>query len=200
MSDDRDEMIQDVVVELQRPTRVSASFDERVMAAVRSAPKVRRLGAWGRLMIPRTITLTPLPSALLAASLVVVAALGGVMGTREVARRQARSDSIAAVAATATREVASGPRPVQFVLVAPDAKKVAVAGDFNDWNPSHADFIAHHQGGGVWALTARIPAGHHRYSFVVDDTMWVADPTAARVVDPDFGQPASALVVGESDE
>jgi hypothetical protein len=37
--------------------------------------------------------------------------------------------------------------------------------------------------------------GHHRYSFVVDDSLWVADPTAPRAADNDFGLPNSAIVV-----
>ena len=79
------------------------------------------------------------------------------------------------------------PQRVQFVLVAPDAKKVAVVGDFNGWDASHAGYQAQHRGGGVWSVTAPVPVGHHRYSFVVDDSLWVADPTAPRVVDNDFG-------------
>ena len=39
-------------------------------------------------------------------------------------------------------------------------------------------------------------AGHHRYSFVVDDSLWVADPMAPRANDNDFGLPKSAMVVG----
>jgi 1,4-alpha-glucan branching enzyme len=50
---------------------------------------------------------------------------------------------------------------------------------------------------GVWSVTAPVPLGHHRYSFVVDDSVWVADPTAARVTDYDYGMPNSAIVVQE---
>jgi hypothetical protein len=46
-------------------------------------------------------------------------------------------------------------------------------------------------------VTASVPVGHHRYSFVVDDSLWVADPTAPRVVDNDFGTTNSAIVVEE---
>jgi 1,4-alpha-glucan branching enzyme len=83
------------------------------------------------------------------------------------------------------------------VLVAPDAKKVAVVGDFNGWDASHAGYQAQHRGGGVWSVTAPVPVGHHRYSFVVDDSVWVADPSAPRAVDADYGVPNSAIVVPE---
>ena len=85
---------------------------------------------------------------------------------------------------------------VQFTLVAPDAKKVAVVGDFNSWDASHIAFQARHTGGGVWTVTAPVSVGHHRYSFVVDDSVWVADPMAPRANDNDFGLPKSAMVVG----
>jgi 1,4-alpha-glucan branching enzyme len=87
---------------------------------------------------------------------------------------------------------------VQFVLVAPDARKVSVVGDFNGWDASHSLYQAQHRGGGVWSLTAPIAAGHHRYSFIVDDSVWVIDPSAPRVVDNDFGVANSALVVEEN--
>ena len=45
-------------------------------------------------------------------------------------------------------------------------------------------------------MTAKVPVGHHRYAFVVDDSLWVADPAAPRLLDDDFGTPNSALVVG----
>jgi len=48
-------------------------------------------------------------------------------------------------------------------------------------------------------VTAAVPEGHHRYSFVVDDSLWVADPTAPRAMDDNYGMPNSALVVGGGD-
>src|SRR4029079_8886813 len=87
---------------------------------------------------------------------------------------------------------------VQFVLVAPDAKKVAVVRDVHGWDASHSAYQAQHRGGGVWSVMAPVPVGHHRYSFVVDDSVWVADPNAPRVIDSDFGGVSnSAIVVQE---
>jgi len=103
------------------------------------------------------------------------------------------------VAALAAKK-AEAPQRVQFVLVAPDAKKVAVVGDFNGWDSRHAQYQAQHRGGGVWSVTAPVPVGHHRYSFVVDDSVWVADPSAPRVVDSDYGVANSALLVEHEHE
>jgi 1,4-alpha-glucan branching enzyme len=135
--------------------------------------------------MPRRLTITPLPWSLAAAAALLVAALLGA----GVAKR-------GAILAALNREAATGAQHIQFTLVAPDAKKVAVVGDFNAWNPTHTAYQARHTGGGVWTLTAPVSAGHHRYSFVVDDSLWVADPTAPRANDNDFGLPKSAMVVG----
>ena len=84
--------------------------------------------------------------------------------------------------------------PVQFVLVAPDAHSVAVVGDFNDWGLNDTALVAtNHEG--IWSVTAPVPAGVHRYAFVVNGKVWVQDPSAPRSVGDDFGMPSSALVV-----
>src|SRR4051812_22247432 len=151
------------------------------MAAVRATGSAR----WPRLLMPRRLTITPLPWYLgIAASLLVAAFLGATIAKRDT------------LSSLLSRRSAAKAQHVQFTLVAPDAKKVAVVGDFNAWDASHAAFQARHTGGGVWTVTAPVAAGHHRYSFVVDDSVWMADPLAPRANDNDFGLPKSALVVG----
>jgi hypothetical protein len=186
--------IERVAAELREPVQLDDRFDEQVMAEVRELPR-HRFGAWARALRPRTITISPLVSGVAAMLLVAVAltvghAIGSRPGARTTdARVDPASDRPAGRQSTARRDV-------QFVLVAPTARKVSVVGDFNDWDASHQEFQAQHRGGGVWSVTAKVPVGHHRYSFVVDDSLWVADPTAPRVIDDDFGMPNSALVVG----
>jgi len=186
--------IQRVVAELRRPVRLDDEFDRNVMNAVRALPR-HRYGAWTRVLRPRTITVNPLVSGIAATLLFALAlsaghALGALRASRAAnGRLDVASDHSGSGRATARRAV-------QFVLVAPTARKVQVVGDFNDWDASHAEYHAEHRGGGVWSVTAAIPEGHHRYSFVVDDSLWVADPTAPRILDDDYGMPNSALVVG----
>ena len=197
MLDDHERRIDHIARELKREERVSSSFDVRVMRAVRDLPRHARLTLWSRLTTPRRITVTPLSWGLLAASLLVFA----VAGTRAVLVEESTNPSkpitTALFAAPAKKQT---PQAVQFVLVAPDAKKVAVVGDFNGWDPKHASYQAQHRGGGVWSVTASVPVGHHRYSFVVDDSLWVADPIAPRAVDNDFGVTNSTLVVQAAQE
>jgi hypothetical protein len=170
---------------------VSRSLDDRVMRAVRKLPRHARFGLWSRLTTPRRVSVTPLSWGLLAAAMV----LSAVLGTRSLLS----SASDAQPSAFSASKASPSPQSVQFVLVAPDAKKVAVVGDFNGWDVSHAGYQAQHRGGGVWSVTARVPLGHHRYSFVVDDSVWVADPIAPRAVDNDFGVTNSAIVVSNQE-
>ena len=191
MLDDHDDRLKHIAEELKRPVRVSPSLDDRVMRAVRKLPRHARFGLWSRLTTPRRVSVTPLSWGMLAAAILVFA----VLGTRSLVTYAFDAQSRAFSASSASKS----PQSVQFVLVAPDAKKVAVVGDFNGWDASHVGYQAQHRGGGVWSVTASVPLGHHRYSFVVDDSVWVADPIAPRAVDNDFGVTNSAIVVSSQE-
>lgn len=167
-----------IVEELQQPVRLDESFERRVMVRVRRLYAQRRRGMRGWLGVASQVTHHPGWAAALAAGVVAVVTLG-VMRTRPPA------PSPVALA------------PVQFVLVAPSAHSVAVVGDFNDWGLNDTALVAtNHQG--VWSVTAPVPAGVHRYAFVVNGKEWVADPSAPRSASDDFGLPSSALVVEDS--
>jgi hypothetical protein len=182
----------EIARELRKPVRVNRSFNERVMDSVLRLPRHARARLWKRLTTPRTVTITPLVWGLAAASLLLFASLGVIHAKEDLHRAaQPIAKALFATPVAATSRAQS----VQFVLVAPDAKKVAVVGDFNGWDASHVAYQAQQRGGGVWSVTAPVPVGHHRYSFVVDDSLWVADPTAPRVIDTDYGLPNSAIVV-----
>jgi hypothetical protein len=185
--------MQEIARQLRATVPMSESFDARVMDAVRSMPRHRRFSLWSRLTTPRarTVTLAPLSYGLLAAAIAAFAVLGAAHAANDLNR--AAQPIVTAL--MPKKQIVATPQRVQFVLVAPDAKKVAVVGDFNGWDASHSAFQAQHRGGGVWSVTAPVPVGHHRYSFVVDDSVWVADPTAPRAIDNDYGMPNSAIVV-----
>ena len=191
MRDESDRTIKRIARELREPVALDGDLEGRVMRAVHAMPRHRRFGLWSRLTAPRTVTVKPMSWALLAAAITLLAGVGAIRAF-DVVHRAALPR---AGALLADRKAASSSQPVQFVLVAHDARKVSVVGDFNGWDISHANYQAQHRGGGVWSVTAKVPVGHHRYSFVVDDSVWVADPSAARDVDNDFGMANSAIVV-----
>ena len=193
MLDDNDREMKRIARELResRSPRMSASFDARVMAVIRRAPRHSRRRLWSRLTTPRTVTVIPLSGGLLAAALLLFALFGATHAVDDV--RTATKPIVTALFPEGNE--AQRPESVQFVLIAPDAKKVAVVGDFNGWDVDHAGYQAQHRGSGVWSVTAPVPVGHHRYSFIVDDSVWVADPVAPRVADNDYGTTNSAIVV-----
>lgn len=195
MRDDDDLKIRNIARELRQPVPVSSSLDARIMRAVRELPRHAQATLWSRLTAPRRVTIMPLSWGMLAASVAVFALLGAAHLYQDVHRAAAPI----AKALFPKTDKAQPAQRVQFVLVAPDAKKVAVVGDFNGWDASHIEFQAQHTGGGVWSVTAPVPVGHHRYSFVVDDSMWVADPIAPRAADNDYGLPNSAIVVSSQE-
>lgn len=56
--------------------------------------------------------------------------------------------------------------PINFFCVAPDAKEVYIAGDFNEWNPTSHPMQRSPDGN--WLVQVLLPHGHHRYWFLVD--------------------------------
>lgn len=82
---------------------------------------------------------------------------------------------------------------VRFVLVAPGAHQVSVAGTFNRWDPS-ATPLVRSGSGDLWVATLALPPGQHQYAFVVDGARWVPDPTAP-AVDDGFGRRNSVLTL-----
>ncbi len=168
-----------IVQELQHPVRLDESFERRVMVRVRRLHAERRSRGW--VAVASRVTHRPGWAAALAASVVAVVTLGLIKSRPDSARDSG----------------GVGMAPVQFVLVAPNARSVAVVGDFNNWGLNDSALVAtNHQG--VWSVTAPVPAGVHRYAFLVNGKQWVADPSAPRSTDDDFGMPSSALVVEDS--
>jgi len=82
---------------------------------------------------------------------------------------------------------------VRFVLVAPGAQHVSLAGTFNHWDP-RATPLVRSGAGDLWTATLLLPPGQHQYAFVVDGTRWVPDPTAP-AVDDGFGRRNSVLTL-----
>jgi hypothetical protein len=86
---------------------------------------------------------------------------------------------------------AANPVVVRFMLEARGAKHVAVAGSFNDWDPSSLPLVDVDQNG-VFVRTVSLPPGTHEYMFVVDGE-WVTDPAASERRPDGFGRQNSLL-------
>ena len=168
------------------PVALSPALEERVMAAVRSHAASPRNRAWRWLNTPREVELRlrVRPWTVWAGALAAAAGLALLLVGRP----------------------ASGPGPgtearggmrdsvfVRFVLYAPGARRVAVAGTFNQWDRSAAPLVPAGTSG-VWTTTLALPVGQHQYAFVVDGARWVVDP-AAPAVDDGFGRRNSVVAV-----
>ena len=81
---------------------------------------------------------------------------------------------------------------VLFSLRAPDAEKVSLVGDFNNWSPEGADMLRDEHG--VWRTTRRMPRGTYQYRFVVDGE-WMSDPTNELSAENAFGEKNSLIHV-----
>lgn len=99
---------------------------------------------------------------------------------------------------TAADVAADGRVYVQFVIAAPDAGSVALAGDFNEWDPSIE--LSDPDMDGVWSARVALEAGVHEYMFVIDGTEWRPDPNALSWSEDGFGRQNSVLAVGPLDE
>jgi 1,4-alpha-glucan branching enzyme len=99
-----------------------------------------------------------------------------------------------AVKITTTAPVLPHAGTVSFELVKPDAKRVCVAGSFNDWKPETTPLVPKDNGRWVGDLT--IKPGRYEYLFVVDG-QWVPDPNAKETVKNPFGGLNSILGVSE---
>ena len=85
---------------------------------------------------------------------------------------------------------------VQFSLRISDDKThtVAIAGDFNGWNPQ-ADTLKDPEGDGIWTGTLKLEPGRYEYMFVMDGEKWFPDPNALRYVKDGFGNKNAILEI-----
>ncbi len=171
----------------RRAVMLSETLDARVMDAVRTRARAvsltRRSLGW--ITEPWELRLRVRPWALgaaLAAAAALVLVLRGPGGT------------ISKQGPAATASALPESLLVRFVLYAPGAKQVGLAGTFNQWNQS-ATPLVRASSDGVWTVTLTLPAGQHQYGFVVDGRRWVTDP-AAPAVDDGFGRRNSVIAVG----
>lgn len=156
--------------------RPDPARDDAVMAAIRAAPR-RRGWAWA--FEPRTVHVRPL--------WVPLAAAAAVALWLAVPRRAPQAPApLAAVVRADTVYV-------HFSLVAPEAQRVALAGDFTGWQPDLVELVK--DPGGHWTVTLPLVVGEHRYQFVLDGARWLPDPRT-EAVDDGFGGRNSVIVVG----
>ncbi len=81
-----------------------------------------------------------------------------------------------------------------FVQPNNKANRLAIAGDFNGWDPGTTPLLKD-DSLGVWQACINVPPGRYRYRLVVDG-QWVQDPYNSYVESNPFGELNNIVVVG----
>jgi hypothetical protein len=159
-----------------------------VPAVMRRIAEPAPLTFWGWLRKPRRLELRVSPLAAAGLALTGVAAVFLIAGSW-AARPGRRAIALEVPAAEPHQQAPAV--VVQFRLTAAGAHKVAVAGDFNGWDPDSTP-LDDRDGAGTFAGTLRLPPGDHEYMFVVDG-QWVTDPAATERRPDGFGRDNAVL-------
>ena len=157
---------------------------ERVREAAAEGHPVRRRGeSWSRRSRNSLVGLS------------LAAGIGGLSTLSAVvpdAQREVVGLSSVVIGDTVVSTLHDTLRLVRLMFDAPNARRVAVAGDFNRWDveatPLARDARSHR-----WSVTLTVRKADHRYAFVVDGTRWVPDPRAERSVQGEDGRIYSLL-------
>lgn len=197
MIQDENEFIERISKPLRSSESFGQAFDDRVMAAVLAEPA--RPGAWGWLVRPRTIRLSPIGGFALAAAAVALFALAlGFPRDNDASRIASTPESPTVTTSAPAPGIGRDTvRIVQFVFVAPGARTVSLVGDFNDWNEAATPLESSHTRG-VWTVSVPLNAGRHAYGFMIDGQRLVSDPGAPATVDDGFGSRSSVVTVTEA--
>lgn len=90
------------------------------------------------------------------------------------------------------------PKPVaggvRFVLLAPEAKQVALVGSFNGWARGVIS-MKMSDGTGLWSVDVPLREGEYTFMYLVDGKRWVTPPMAEDFVTDGFGQTNGVLIV-----
>jgi hypothetical protein len=165
-----------------------------IPAVMRRIAEPAPVSFWTWLRRPRRFELRMSPIG----GLFVVGATALCLVAISVSRPAPRAP-VAALPAAGSGAVAAAPAGsepevvlVRFVLAAKGAKKVAVAGDFNAWNPGETTLV---DADGQGTFVATVPlrkGGNYEYMFLVDG-QWKTDPGAAEVRPDGFGRSNAIL-------
>jgi hypothetical protein len=156
---------------------------QRLLARLDEAPPPRRVPAWRPAFAGAERTLWIAAGVLAVATGVLVA---GII------------DPVREPPAPRVPEAGAGHEVVRFALDVPGAERVALVGDFNDWDPA-ATPMRRGPSRDIWSVSLPVSRGRHVYGFVVDQQRWLPDPGAPQAPEDGFGSASSVIVVNGSE-
>jgi len=83
--------------------------------------------------------------------------------------------------------------PYRFVIYEPDARQVEITGSFTGWKKVS---LEKRGAGGYWEVTLPLSTGEHSFTYILDGSRKVADPTLPSSEMDDFGGENSILYTG----
>ena len=83
-------------------------------------------------------------------------------------------------------------KTAEFKLYAPQARKVSIAGTFNNWDTKALS--AKKDSKGNWMIKVNLKPGRYEYKFVVDGS-WINDPKCSSNVSNSFGSQNSVVEI-----
>jgi pimeloyl-ACP methyl ester carboxylesterase len=93
-------------------------------------------------------------------------------------------------------QTTTSPASITFRLKAHlNAKSVALAGTFNNWNTQSTPMT---RKGADWSVSIKLAPGTYRYKFVVDKDRWTVDPENAQTEADGEGHVNSLLIIDEN--
>ena len=197
-----DPVIERIARDARRYTAVDPDAKSRLLAAIRAegAPGSFADDDVAVAMPRRGITLSTGRFAALAAGLVGIGVLGGsIFDLGRDSQPIGQPPVVVADPSPRLPATSSADTVMTFVFVTPNATKVSIVGDFNQWDVN-AKPMRRIENSNAWTVTVPLSAGRHLYSFYVvgaDGEKWLADPNAPAAPDDGFGQRNSVILVGK---
>lgn len=83
-------------------------------------------------------------------------------------------------------------KEIEFTYTAPNAKKVSIAGPFNNWDTETMQMKKAKNG--IWTIKLKLPLGKCEYKYFVDGS-WVNDAACSESVPNAYGTSNSVVTV-----
>lgn len=82
--------------------------------------------------------------------------------------------------------------PYRFVIQQHDKHSVEITGSFTEWQPVP---LSPTGSNGYWELNLNLPEGEHRYTYIINGSTYLPDPTVPNAESDDFGSANSILKI-----
>ena len=82
----------------------------------------------------------------------------------------------------------------RFIIYRPDVNQVEITGSFTKWQRFPMKKLGN---SGYWEIQLDLPKGEHRYTYILDGHVTLADPTVLTHERDDFGGQNSILNIGK---